>query len=552
MNETLLTLILLASPALLLTAAFAAKLLPQSSIVLVKKLSLAASAVSIVIALTACAILVNYQLAESSFIGINGLGFSLRLDAISVTMSLMIALISFIVVKFSCNYLDGDPGQNVFLERLTVTIASVQLLVLSGNLAILFIAWVLTSIALQRLLLFYPDRPGAIIASRKKFIVVRLADACLAAAIILLYKHFGTGNLQLIFQQIRSSLPSNSLPAELEAAALFLAFAAILKSAQFPTHGWLLEVMETPTPVSALLHAGLLNAGPLLIIRMAFLMDASTYASLLLIAVGGFTALFASAAFLTQTSIKTALSYSSIAHMGFSLMVCGLGVFPAAMLHLVAHSFYKAHAFLSSGSVIDVIRGAKVTQLKRRGKPVLIIAGIILTGLIYNGMAYLMNVHPANDLSTFAIGAIMVMSLTRIFTTVTDSDASLFLMLRASALALLTTTSFFILESLSSAALSAQIPSMPHNSFIKEVFIYMVLLSFTLTMLIQIIAPLVPEGKFTRAMAVHLRNGFYMNTYFDKIIGALSIFSTSSKSEHQTVSEPRKSGSEPAKYMIFE
>lgn len=552
MNKTLLILVILSSPAALAGAGLATRLLPQSTTGFVKKLSLAATALSIIVALMACAIVIKYGQAESALIGINGLGISLRLDAISVIMSLMIALISFIVVKFSCNYLDGDPKQNVFMARLTLTIASVQMLVLSGNLGILLVSWVLTSMALQRLLLFYPERTGAIIAARKKFIVARLADACLAAAVILIYKHFGTGNLGLIFQQLQSNFSSGNLPNGLEAAAVFLAFAAILKSAQFPTHGWLIEVMETPTPVSALLHAGLLNAGPLLIIRMAFLMDASTYAPLLLMAVGGFTALFASAAFLTQTSVKTALSYSSVAHMGFSLMVCGLGVFPAAMLHLVAHSFYKAHAFLSSGSAIEVLQAAKTAPLKRKGSPLLIIAGIILAGIIYNGVAALMNIHPASNLSLFAVGAVMVLGLSRLFTSATDSNGNFILLLRASVLALLTTASFFTFEALSHAALSSQIPAMHDNSFVEKVFIYVLLMGFALTVLIQILAPIIPAGKFGRAIAIHLRNGLYMNTYFDKIIGALNIGTSSTKSLYPIHTPAHKSVQKMPKLVIFE
>ncbi len=118
--------------------------------------------------------------------------------------------------------------------------------------------------------------------------------------------------------------------------------------------------METPTPVSALLHAGILNAGPFIAIRMAFVIDGANLATTLLIVVGGLTAVFASVVLLTQPSVKVALGYSSAAHMGFMLMVCGMGIYPAALLHLVAHSFYKAHAFLSSGSAIDEARAAKV------------------------------------------------------------------------------------------------------------------------------------------------------------------------------------------------
>ncbi len=117
--------------------------------------------------------------------------------------------------------------------------------------------------------------------------------------------------------------------------------------------------METPTPVSALLHAGILNAGPFLALRMAYVLDTNRSATTALLVIGGITAVFASVVLLTQPSVKVALAYSSAAHMGFMLMVCGMGLYPAALLHLVAHSFYKAHAFLASGSVIDEQRAAE-------------------------------------------------------------------------------------------------------------------------------------------------------------------------------------------------
>ena len=141
------------------------------------------------------------------------------------------------------------------------------------------------------------------------------------------------------------------LPLTIAAAAL-LAIAALLKSAQFPTHGWLTEVMETPTPVSALLHAGVVNAGGFLLIRFADVMLQAPVVLAVLVMVGGFTALFGSLVMLTQSAVKTSLAWSTVAQMGFMILQCGLALFPIALLHIVAHSLYKAHAFLASGSAI--------------------------------------------------------------------------------------------------------------------------------------------------------------------------------------------------------
>jgi len=377
--------------------------------------------------------------------------------------------------------------------------------------------------SLHRLLIFYKERPVAISAARKKFIVARLGDASLLVAVLLLYSHYGTGNLELIFQGVRSSLSAGTIAPNLETAALFLAFAALLKSAQFPTYGWLIEVMETPTPVSALLHAGLLNAGPFLLIRMAFLIEATASASILIVVIGGFTALLASIAFLTQTSVKTALGYSSVAHMGFSLMMCGLGLYPAAMLHLVAHSFYKAHSFLSSGSVIERLRSLKVKKVKRTGSPLKIALGLLLAIGVYVSFALLWGINPVDDLSLLAIGGIMIMGLFTIFTSSIDSNGSFKLFLRALLLAMVVVAAFFTLEAVAHFLLASQLPEMAKPDFVDIVLISTILLTFGTVTMLQVLAPRLSNKPYYHTLSVHFRNGFYANAWFDRIIGALRI-----------------------------
>ncbi len=517
------SLIILLAPIAFATTAIASWFQQGLRPYLIKKMAIASALISISVAAISGFFVVQYGLLESSLIGISKLRFSIRLDPLSILMFSMIAIIGFIVVKFSLNYLDGDDRQGRFIGRMAATIASVQLFVLSGNLVLLFISWILTSVCLHRLLVFYKGRPGAIIAARKKFIVARIADACLLGAVLLLYFQFGTGNLEVIFKDIKIGPSSGMVPAGIEAAALLLAFAALLKSAQFPTHGWLIEVMETPTPVSALLHAGLLNAGPFLIIRMAYIMKASTYAPILIIIIAGFTALFASLSFLTQTSIKTALGYSSVAHMGFSLMVCGFGVYPAAMLHLVAHSFYKAHSFLSSGSAIDVIKASTVKKAKRTGSPLRIALGIALAMGVYLGFALVWGIDPVNEFSLLVVGAIIVMGLSRIFTSAIDSNGGITLIFRASLLAITVATAFFTLESATQHLLASQIPEIVKPGFAQIILTGAVLLIFGAVVFIQILAPVLPSKPLYRTISVHLRNGLYANALFDRLVGVLRI-----------------------------
>jgi len=448
-----------------------------------------------------------------------GLGLSLRLDALSVLIFGMVALLSVIVVRFSQTYLDGDPRQGVFLGRLCATIASVQLLVLSGNLALFFLAWVVTSLTLHGLLLFYRERKAAVIAARKKFIAARVGDGCILGAAVLLHRVFGTGDFTTIFAEAQRMVVAG---AEVEVATVLLAIAAVLKSAQFPTHGWLIEVMETPTPVSALLHAGILNAGPFLVMRFASVMDVSTAAPLVLVLFGGFTALFASVVLLTQPTVKVALGYSSAAHMGFMLLVCGLGVYAAAVLHLVAHSFYKAHAFLSSGSVVESARAVRGIPLPARLRsPLRVAASISFAVLVYLGLALAFGLHPERDPALLAIGAILVMGLSQIVAPALDSAGRVAAMVRAAGLAVAVALAFFSLEEGARRLLSDALPPRTVPEPVIFALAMVVLVAFGGAVLIQILAPGTGRSGFRSALYVHLRNGLYANAAFDRLVGAL-------------------------------
>ena len=489
----------------------------------VKKMAMVATTINLLPAAGVALLVYQYGTLQTATIGTAGMGLSLRLDPLSALMIVMIALLGFIVIRFSINYLDGDARQKTFLGRLSATIAAVQLLVLAGNLGLLLAAWVAMSIGLNKLLTYYHSRPGAIIASRKKLAASRVGDIALAGAVFLLYQQFGTGDLGTIFQQMKGMEAMGLYHANIESAAVLIVIAALLKSAQFPTHGWLLEVMEAPTPVSALLHAGLLNAGPFLVVRMAFVMNGATIAPVLLIVMGGLTALFASVAFLTQPAVKTALGYSSVAHMGFMLLVCGLGVYPAVMLHLVAHSFYKAHAFLSSGSVIDVVRAAKVALPQRLGSPIRILASIAIALGVYLALALLLGISPLEELPLVATGAIIVMGLAQIIAPTLDSSGGLAAILRASLMAAAVATAFFVLEGATHHLLDSQLPLLAKPAPHMIGLIVAVLSVYTIVVALQMAAPAYQATPFWRNLATHFRNGWYANAVFDRLVGGLYV-----------------------------
>jgi NAD(P)H-quinone oxidoreductase subunit 5 len=482
---------------------------------LVARGSTLASLVGVVAAAVAAFFVATQGTLTSPLIGESGLGASVRLDALSVVIFSMVALLGVVILRFSRTYLDGDARQGAFLGRMCFTIAAVEVLVLSGNLGLFIAAWIATSMSLHTLLVFYPERPAAVAAARKKFIAARIGDACIIGAAALLYTQFGTGDLGALFAGAREA----QLTPQLEIAAALLAVAALFKSAQFPTHGWLVEVMETPTPVSALLHAGILNAGPFLVMRFANVMEVATLSPVFLVIGGGFTALFASVVLLTQPTVKVALGYSSAAHMGFMLLICGLGVYPAAVLHLVAHSFYKAHAFLSSGSVVDVARARAVAVPKRLRSPFRILVSAALAAGIYFGLAAVIGITPSDNPALLSVGAILVMGLTQLLAPAVDAQGTAAGVARTAGLAFTVGLAFFTLEEGARLILQSALPPAEQPSAMVIVLATVVLAAFGIAILLQIVG--LRAGSALRHRAyVLLRNGLYANAMLDRLVGA--------------------------------
>jgi len=318
--------------------------------------------------------------------GDRAIALTVHYDGVSALMFALVAFVGWVICRYSMRYLDGESTQGRYFRWTSFTIGSVCLMVVSGNLIMFMIAWVMTSSGLHRLLLHYADRPAARRAAWNKFTISRLGDAALLAAIILIYREIHTFDFADLFAAVGAM---TEVPVGLSVSGFLLVIGAMTKSAQFPLHTWLPLTMETPTPVSALMHAGIVNAGGFLIIRMSPLVVLTPAAMTLLALVGGITACFAAMIMLTQTSVKKSLAYSTIAQMGFMMLQCGLGAFSAAMLHIVAHSLYKAHAFLSSGSVINERAAMNLGQpapATTGGEPVsrrpAIGAGIIFMGTL--------------------------------------------------------------------------------------------------------------------------------------------------------------------------
>lgn len=202
--------------------------------------------------------------------------------------------------------------------------------------------------ALHRLLCFYADRPFAALAAHKKRIADRLADALLICAAILAWNQVGSGSFSVMWAHIEINGTSSSL----ELSAVLLVIAVMVRTALLPLHGWLIQVMEAPTPVSALLHAGVINLGGYVLIQFAPLLEHAQIARAVLLIFGLATACIAGLVMLTRVTVKVNLAWSTLAQMGFMLVECALGLYTLAAAHLIGHSLYKAHAFLTASTAV--------------------------------------------------------------------------------------------------------------------------------------------------------------------------------------------------------
>ncbi|MBX7495791.1 oxidoreductase [Qipengyuania sp. 6B39] len=511
----------LAAPLLFAFVAALAILNPGRRPIWLLRTAEGAALAAIAISLAALVGLVQAGPATSSVIGWGGLGLSVRLDAVSVTMLLMITVIGWVVLRYSANYLDGEARQGAFVGWLSATLAAVLLFVVAGNLSLLVAAWIATSLCLHRLLLFYPDRLQAQRGARKKFIVARTSDIALGAAAGLLWWGYGTADIATILGAAREGVaPSSAI-----IAAGLLAFAAVLKSVQFPTHGWLTEVVDTPTPVSATLHAGVVNGGGFLLVRFADVMLMAPGVLAVLVMIGGFSALLGGLAMLGQPAVKNSLAWSTIAQMGFMIMQCGLALFPLALLHIVAHSFYKAHAFLSSGSAVEVVTA------NRRPGPIAVPSGrnvaaaFVLALAIYAAIGALFGLAHKSP-QAIGLGAILVFGVAYLLAQGLADKAPRALTRKTALYSVLASLGYFGLQRLSEWLTEGTLPATPAPGPLEWTLIALAVFSFGLTAVAQALFPRWAMHPAASGLRVHLSNGLYANAVFDRLVGNWSVRKT--------------------------
>jgi NADH-quinone oxidoreductase subunit L len=290
------------------------------------------------------------------------LQFSLYVDRLAAVMMVHITAISTLIHLFSVRYMQQERGYARFHSLLALTTFALLGMVASANMLLLFVFWQLLSWLLSFLSYNYAH-PPTVRGAFRTFTTQRFGDIAFLFGIVLAHALYGTLDIQQLFSRaaavrsVYSICPSWGFEINASTAITLLIFiGAMSKSAQFPLHMWLPDSLYAPTPVHALLHAGIINAGGFLLARLAPLYDLSPTTLHAVFAVGLLTALLGSSMMLTQNDIKKTLGYSTIGQMGFMIMECGLGAFALAIFHLIAHGIFKGTIFLNCGNVIHAAR----------------------------------------------------------------------------------------------------------------------------------------------------------------------------------------------------
>lgn len=282
---------------------------------------------------------------------------SFLFDSLTLLMAVVISGISLMVHIYSVRYMAEDSGYKRFFVLLDVMTGVLLITIAAGDLITLVVGWHLIGVVLY-FLLNHNQSLQAYRYSFWTFITYRFGDVPMVLAAILLYRAFGIWSLPDIFQQIADhpdALTAFGWPLS-ETVAGLIALSAFARSAQFLLHTWLPYTMDGPTPVSALMHAGIVNAGAFIINRFAPVFVEADGVLHWVFLVGLVTAVIGSVLMLSQNDIKKALGYSTMGQMGFMIMECGVGAFSLAVFHLIAHGLFKGTLFLSSGTVIGKAR----------------------------------------------------------------------------------------------------------------------------------------------------------------------------------------------------
>ena len=303
---------------------------------------------------------ITVRLYDPSSVANLALPLGFHIDRLSALMMILISIVGTIIYRYSVNYMYQDPCYRRFLALIGFTTFVLLCMVASANLVMLFVFWQLLSYLLS-LLAHNLTHVATLKGAFRTFTLLRVGDVAFLAGIVLAHSLYGTVEFQELFARAAESpITLSPFPGVemtgVTAVTLLIFIGAMSKSAQVPLHLWLPSSLYAPTPVHALLHAGIINAGGFLMNRLAPLYGLSSATLHVAFVIGMLTAVLGASMMLTQNDIKKTLGFSTIGQMGYMIMECGLGAFALAVFHLIAHGLFKATVFLNCGNVIHKAR----------------------------------------------------------------------------------------------------------------------------------------------------------------------------------------------------
>jgi NADH-quinone oxidoreductase subunit L len=275
-------------------------------------------------------------------------GLAVLIDPLSVMMMLIVSGVGALIVLYSIGYMDGDREERRYFAYMALFVFSMLLLVQGGNLLVLLAGWGMVGLSSYLLIGFWHERPSAIAAAKKAFVMNTIGDATMALALFLLIQKAGSVDFGILGGEYTSTVAN--------LVALGLLGGAVAKSAQLPLQTWLPDAMEGPTPVSALIHAAtMVTAGVYLIVRTHAIFEQAPKVADLAAGLGAATLLIAGLVALVQVDIKRVIAYSTMSQIGYMFLAVGLGAYANGMFHLMTHAFFKALLFMAAGIVIHAL-----------------------------------------------------------------------------------------------------------------------------------------------------------------------------------------------------
>jgi len=306
---------------------------------------------------------IGQTLFEWVFVGGFTAPVALQLDQLSIVFVLLITIVGSLIHIYSLGYMEHDPNKRKFFGFLNLFVGSMLLLVLADNYLLLYVGWEGVGLASYLLISFWQYKPSAAAAGKKAFVMNRIGDVGLSLAIMLIFVTFGT----VVFDEV-FAMAGEASESTLTWIGLLLLLAAAGKSAQFPLQAWLLDAMEGPTPVSALIHAAtMVTAGVYLIVRSGAIYDQTIFALTAVMVIGVITMFLGAFIGSAKDDIKKSLAGSTMSQIGYMVLAAGLGPvgYVFAIFHLLTHGVFKANLFLGAGSVIHGMNGEQ--DMRRYG-----------------------------------------------------------------------------------------------------------------------------------------------------------------------------------------